>query len=37
MSGLIILNNDPIAAEHTEPIGDLEEYYRREVTGGLSS
>jgi len=36
-SGLIILSNDPIAAEHTEPIGDLEEYYRREVIGGLSS
>jgi hypothetical protein len=34
INGLIIPNNDPIAAEHTEPTGGLEEHYRREVIGG---
>jgi drug/metabolite transporter (DMT)-like permease len=34
INGLVMLDNDPVAPEHTEPIGGLEEYYRREVIGG---
>jgi len=37
INGLVILNNSPIASEHTAPIGGLEEYYRREVIGGSNA
>lgn len=37
INGLVILNNDPIAAEHTKPIGGLVGYFGRDVIGGPKS
>jgi drug/metabolite transporter (DMT)-like permease len=37
INALVILDNDPIASAHTEPIGGLAEYYRQEVVGGPRS
>jgi Protein of unknown function (DUF1194) len=34
INGLVIMNNDPIAAEHTNPIGGLVSYFHRDVIGG---
>jgi Protein of unknown function (DUF1194)/EamA-like transporter family len=37
INGLVIINNDPIAAEHTKPIGGLVGYFGRDVVGGPKS
>jgi hypothetical protein len=34
INGLVIIKNDPIAAEHTNPIGGLVSYFHRDVIGG---
>jgi drug/metabolite transporter (DMT)-like permease len=37
INGLVIPNNDPVAEEHTKPIGGLVEYFRSNVIGGPKS
>jgi uncharacterized membrane protein len=37
INGLVIVNNDPVAAEHTKPLGGLESYFQRDVIGGPHS
>jgi drug/metabolite transporter (DMT)-like permease len=37
INGLVIVNNDPVAAEHTKPFGGLVSYFQRDVIGGPNS